>query len=133
MSSDDITATRRTRRLFEELVDLDSHARATRIARLDLLDSDAARLAQLLDAHDHAAERLDALDFLRRRHGPDSTASSFDAATAFAPRYAIEGELGGGGMARVFVGHDAKLGRTIVAKVLPPELGAEVGLGRFEQ
>ncbi|MBA2688823.1 MAG: serine/threonine protein kinase, partial [Gemmatimonadaceae bacterium] len=35
--------------------------------------------------------------------------------------YRLGRELGGGGMARVFVAEDTSLGREIVVKVLPPE------------
>jgi hypothetical protein len=119
------------RRLFEELVELNDDERAARVRRLDPNDPDAAMLAHLLDAHDHAAEGLDMFEFLRSRDVADPPHAGFDAAAAFAPAYVIDGELEGGGMSRVFVGHDAKLGRKIVAKVLPPEL--EIGLGRFQQ
>ncbi len=36
--------------------------------------------------------------------------------------YILERELGRGGMAVVYLGHDAALGRKIAVKVLPPEL-----------
>jgi serine/threonine-protein kinase len=45
--------------------------------------------------------------------------------------YTLERELGGGGMARVFVADEAALGRKVVVKVLPPELAAEVSAERF--
>ena len=47
--------------------------------------------------------------------------------------YALERELGGGGMSRVFVAHEAALGRRVVVKVLPPELAAEVSNERFRR
>jgi TolB-like protein/Tfp pilus assembly protein PilF/tRNA A-37 threonylcarbamoyl transferase component Bud32 len=47
--------------------------------------------------------------------------------------YTIEGELGGGGMARVFVATERALGRRVVIKVLSPELAAEVSAKRFER
>jgi tRNA A-37 threonylcarbamoyl transferase component Bud32/tetratricopeptide (TPR) repeat protein len=49
------------------------------------------------------------------------------------PDIAIERELGGGGMARVFVASDAKLGRKIVVKVLAPDLAAGVSVQRFSR
>jgi tRNA A-37 threonylcarbamoyl transferase component Bud32/WD40 repeat protein len=133
MNRGDVSAARRLRLMFEELVDLAPGERAARLGRLDPHDPAFAPLVRLLDAHDHATERLDALEFLRGADDRDPADSSFDAAAAFAPNYAIEGELNGGGMSRVFVGRDAKLGRRMVAKVLPPELGAEVNLERFQQ
>ncbi len=47
--------------------------------------------------------------------------------------YTVERELGGGGMSRVFVAHDATRGRSVVLKVLPPELAAGVSLERFQR
>ncbi len=45
--------------------------------------------------------------------------------TALADRYAIERELGAGGMATVYLAHDVKHDRMVAVKVLRPEL-AEV-------
>ena len=47
--------------------------------------------------------------------------------------YAIERELGGGGMSRVFVADETSLGRKVVIKVLPPELAAGVNVDRFKR
>jgi serine/threonine protein kinase len=47
--------------------------------------------------------------------------------------YTVEHELGGGGMSRVFVAHDATLDRRVVLKVLPPDLAAGVSLERFQR
>jgi serine/threonine protein kinase/Tfp pilus assembly protein PilF len=47
--------------------------------------------------------------------------------------YTIERELGGGGMARVFVATERALGRRVVIKVLKQELAAEVSTKRFER
>jgi tetratricopeptide (TPR) repeat protein len=47
--------------------------------------------------------------------------------------YTIERELGGGGMSRVFLAQDARLERTVVVKVLPPQLAAGVSVDRFER
>src|SRR5687767_3832594 len=47
--------------------------------------------------------------------------------------YTIERELGGGGMARVFIATERALGRRVVIKVLPPEFAAEVSTKRFER
>ncbi|MFL5618013.1 MAG: protein kinase domain-containing protein [Gemmatimonadaceae bacterium] len=45
--------------------------------------------------------------------------------------YTISRELGGGGMARVFVARDEQLGRDVVVKVLAPELSQELSTERF--
>ena len=46
-------------------------------------------------------------------------------------RYAIERELGEGGMATVYLAKDLKHNRNVALKVLKPELGAVVGAERF--
>ncbi len=50
---------------------------------------------------------------------------------ALGDRYAIERELGRGGMATVYLARDLKHDRWIALKVLAPELGALVGRERF--
>ena len=47
--------------------------------------------------------------------------------------YTIERELGGGGMSRVFLAEDVRLGRRVVVKVLHPELAAGINAARFER
>src|SRR4051812_7360445 len=47
--------------------------------------------------------------------------------------YTVERELGGGGMSRVFLAHEQRLGRKVVVKVLSPELAAEVSTERFQR
>ena len=51
--------------------------------------------------------------------------------TALADRYAIERELGQGGMATVYLAQDRKLGRAVALKVLRPELAFALGSERF--
>lgn len=47
--------------------------------------------------------------------------------------YVIDREIGGGGMASVFVAQERALSRSVVLKVLPPELAAEVSEERFRR
>jgi len=53
--------------------------------------------------------------------------------TALGGTYAFERELGGGGMARVFVAEETRFGRRVVVKVLAPELAGTVSPERFER
>src|SRR3989441_8609023 len=53
--------------------------------------------------------------------------------TALAGRYAIEHELGAGGMATVYLARDLKHDRDVALKVLRPELAAVLGAERFLQ
>ena len=52
-------------------------------------------------------------------------------AAALADRYRIERELGQGGMATVYLGHDLRHEREVAIKVLHPDLGATLGGDRF--
>ena len=52
---------------------------------------------------------------------------------ALDPAYVIERELGGGGMARVFLAEERRPRRKVVVKVLPPDLAAEINITRFER
>lgn len=47
--------------------------------------------------------------------------------------FTVERELGGGGMSRVYVAHDRRLGRRVAIKVLREELGAGVSADRFRR
>ena len=54
-------------------------------------------------------------------------------ASALADRYAIEHELGEGGMATVYLAEDLRHKRKVAVKVLRPELAAVLGAERFLQ
>src|SRR6188472_2633811 len=59
-------------------------------------------------------------------------ADSFSALqVALSDRYRLEGELGEGGMATVYLAHDLKHDRKVAVKVLRPELAAVIGAERF--
>ena len=47
--------------------------------------------------------------------------------------YRLDRELGGGGMSRVFVAEDTALGRTVVIKLLSPELSEGLNVERFRR
>src|SRR5438094_5958423 len=50
---------------------------------------------------------------------------------ALAEHYAIERQIGAGGMATVYRAHDLKHDRAVALKVLRPELAAVLGRDRF--
>src|SRR5918911_3539500 len=52
---------------------------------------------------------------------------------ALGASYTLERELGGGGMSRVFLAEEVALGRTVVLKVLPPEMSSAVSAERFRR
>ena len=51
--------------------------------------------------------------------------------SALADRYKIEGEIGSGGMATVYLAEDLKHARQVAVKVLRSELAAGLGADRF--
>src|SRR5438132_7882709 len=51
--------------------------------------------------------------------------------SALGDRYQVSKEIGVGGMATVFLGHDIKHDRDVAIKVLHPDLGAALGAERF--
>jgi serine/threonine-protein kinase len=53
--------------------------------------------------------------------------------SALADRYLVEGELGSGGMATVYLAQDLKHLRKVAIKVLRPELASALGAERFER
>lgn len=52
---------------------------------------------------------------------------------ALGDQYRLGDELGGGGMSRVFVADEVRLGRKVVIKLLPPDASATIDAGRFER
>src|SRR5918995_2435645 len=59
------------------------------------------------------------------------TAAAQRLSAALAGRYRVERELGAGGMATVYLAHDARHDRKVAIKVLRPELSAVIGAERF--
>src|SRR5690349_24903751 len=56
-----------------------------------------------------------------------------DLQDALGSAYELKRELTGGGMSRVFLATERALGRTVVVKVLPPDLAAGVNRERFRR
>ncbi len=52
---------------------------------------------------------------------------------ALGAAYQLQGELGGGGMSRVYLARETALNREVVLKVLPPELTSSVNIERFRR
>ena len=52
---------------------------------------------------------------------------------ALGNKYVLERELAGGGMARIFVANDVRLGRQIVVKTIAPELVGSLNAERFQR
>src|SRR6266704_2942279 len=53
--------------------------------------------------------------------------------SALGTAYRLDNELGGGGMSRVFLAEEVRLARSVVVKLLPPEMAAGVNADRFER
>src|SRR6188508_3216800 len=70
-------------------------------------------------------------------HSPSPTSVEMDlrqrVQDSLSGTHTIERELGGGGMSRVFVAVENRLGRQVVVKVLAPELAAAMSAERFER
>ncbi|HEV8409258.1 MAG TPA: serine/threonine-protein kinase [Gemmatimonadaceae bacterium] len=63
----------------------------------------------------------------------DSNIFDANLRAALEPAYALERELVGGGMSRVFLATERALNRQVVIKVLPPDLAAGVNRERFRR
>src|SRR3989449_1439033 len=62
---------------------------------------------------------------------PDVANTFAQLQAALADRYALERELGHGGMATVYLARDLRHGRPVAIKVLRPEIAAALGPERF--
>src|SRR3989442_15792112 len=79
----------------------------------------------------HAADAVLLGSALGVQRDPDMTDLLVRLQTVLAERYAIERELGQGGMAVVFLAQDLKHRRAVAIKVLRPELAMALGADRF--
>ena len=120
--------------LLDEALELTEHERVAWLADLRSRSPElAAELAALL-AREAAADRQGFLDRPHETPGPDAAARIDLGAylqSALGDTYTIERELGGGGMARVFLAREHALGRAVVIKVLLPLLAAGIRAERF--
>ncbi len=75
----------------------------------------------------------DDLHSRRRQQDPPTSDLRERLQHALGAAYTLDRELGGGGMSRVFTARETALGRTVVVKVLPPELAGGVSIERFKR
>ena len=122
--------------LVDRALEMDEAERADFLARIEVSDPElVADLRRLLDPDEATAGVLESA--LAERSALLHGREAFDADDLAAELqssldgYTIERELGGGGMSRVFVAHDASLDRKVVIKVLTPDLKPSVSAERF--
>ena len=118
--------------IFADAVELPPSARAAFVTQACGGDVELRReVESLLAAHDGDA------GFLKSPAvAPvDRNAADLSARLqrALGSAFRVERELEGGGMSRVFVAEEVKLGRRVVVKVLPPELRAVMSAERFDR
>ena len=117
--------------IFADAVELPEAERADFLAKACGDDAKLrTEVESLLAAHDGDTGFLETPPAAASRDAPD-LAEQLQAALGTAFR--IERELAGGGMSRVFVAEETKLGRRVVVKVLPPELRAGLSIERFHR
>jgi len=117
--------------IFTDAVDLPPDERSAFVARACGSDAELLReVVSLLMAHDGDAEFLESPAVKAASDAPDLGARLQE---ALGPAFRVERELAGGGMSRVFLAVETKLGRRVVVKVLPPELRAVMSAERFHR
>jgi serine/threonine-protein kinase len=126
--------------LIDEALELPRAERAAfcdRVAASDAaLGADLRRLLGRADGTSgvFAAAAAERFGFMLDGAGPDSADDRDLPAVlqmALANEYQLEREIGGGGMSRVFVAHEPRLGRQVVIKVLSPDLALGLNADRF--
>src|SRR5690349_21482962 len=117
--------------IFADAVERPAAERAAFLASACGTDAELrAEVESLLAAYDSDADFPETPPVAPGADGPDLT-EQLQAALGTA--YRIERELVGGGVSRVFVAEEVRLGRRVVVKVLPPELRAGLSIERFHQ
>jgi serine/threonine-protein kinase len=129
--------------LFEQVITSPPHLRAGLLAATRRDDVSLANdLESLLAAHDSADNFFESLS--RDVLSPAINAVGLDDSGADAnlldqlkeavgSQYSIENEIGGGGMSRVFLATEVRLGRKVVIKTLPQLMPLEVSVERFRR
>ena len=117
--------------IFTDAVELPTDERSAFVAKACGNDAELLReVLSLLMAHDGDAEFLESPAIKARDNASDLGARLQDALGA---DFRVERELPGGGMSRVFVAVETKLGRRVVVKVLPPDLRVVMSAERFHR
>ncbi|HEY5415193.1 MAG TPA: protein kinase [Gemmatimonadaceae bacterium] len=118
--------------IFADAVELPPDERSAFVARACGSDADLLReVVSLLMAHDGDGQFLESPIV----KAADANAAELGAQlqAALGSGFRVERELAGGGMSRVFVAEETRLGRRVVVKVLPPELRAVMSAERFHR
>jgi serine/threonine-protein kinase len=123
----------------DAILELPRDARAEYLARVSASDESLGRqLAHLVNDLDRdsslmAAAGADRSSLLKTPLASDSADLLVRLQQSLGGSYALERELGGGGMSRVFVARQADLDREVVIKMLAPDLAAGLSADRFER
>ena len=118
--------------IFADAVELPAAERPVFLAQACGTDAELRReVESLLAAHDGDAQ------FLESPAVEAAGLTTFDLGAqlqaALGAAFRVERELVGGGMSRVFVAEETKLGRRVVVKVFPPEMRAVLSAERFHR
>ncbi len=132
---DDAVARRwaRLSSLFDAALELPREARAA-YAATECADDPAMRreLERMLDAADTDGFLDESLDVAALTAPPATERISERLRASISDRYVIEHEVGRGGMGAIYLAHELKHQRSVILKVLRPDVAAEVGRHRFE-
>ena len=118
--------------VFADAVELPPDERAAFVTEACGSDIELAReVVSLLTAHDGDADFLEEPAVTRAHRSDADLGARLQA--ALGPAFRVERELRGGGMSRVFVAEEVRLGRYVVVKVLAPELLPGLSIERFHR